>query len=230
VAALGTAAAGLVDTTKTLWGGISHCGFWRVTGLLDEHFKAALDVAAGESEWRRILRGAWVNGMAMDDQIAKAKALVMQGLTEDTAAKLKLPDRIDREKLGAIATAMDAGAHLEPDQQVAFNRFDACVEAMLRGAYERADQIYRNVAKAAAAVIAVGLAIEGGAILHASKAAQAATDAATKHQQFVDAGYGAHEIMIAFIVGAVAVPLAPIAKDLASSLQAAVKAMQSAGG
>lgn len=99
-------------------------------------------------------------------------------------------------------------------------RFDAMIDARLDGGYERADQFYRNSAKALAAVFAIILASAGEALIQVSRGIPFG------FCEFVTSG----GFLLAVLVGAVSVPLAPIAKDISTALQTAVKAMQAAGG
>ena len=81
-------------------------------------------------------------------------------------------------------------------------RFDLIVTAMLDEAYQRADQLYRDGTRAWAMAISIALALIGGHILHAPLAGS-------------------------LLVGLLATPLAPIAKDLSTALATAVNAPSS---
>ena len=98
----------------------------------------------------------------------------------------------------------------EPAAQIADTNalgvFDVAVSATLDLGYERGDQLYRNMAKIVAGAIAIGLTIAATLLVHGG---------ATTIRQLV----------IAVLVGLVATPLAPVAKDMASALQTAVKAI-----
>ena len=78
-----------------------------------------------------------------------------------------------------------------------FSRFDLIVTALLDAAYQHADQVYRNWTRGLAAAIAVVLALAGGYMV-----AMHLGD--LKH-------FG-----IALLIGLLATPLAPIAKDLSA--------------
>jgi hypothetical protein len=83
--------------------------------------------------------------------------------------------------------------------------------AVLDVAYERGEQLYRNGSKAAAMVVSTILAIFSGWIFRR------------------DSGwayFGSANFALSAIVGIAATPLAPVAKDLASSLQAAAGAVR----
>jgi hypothetical protein len=219
VAALGTAAYGLVDITKVFGGGISNAGFGYILTALTP-FKPAL-VAAGGENWAKTLRAHWLNGMDKDDQKAISKSLIHLGLSPANAAELAVFGHVDPSGLVAVVTKLDAGTDLGPADINLLGRFDAMVDATLDGGFERADQLYRNAAKALAAVFAIALAIGGEAVIAAS----------TASNQIVPAAFiGSKDFWLAFMVGLVSVPLAPIAKDLSTSLTTAVKAMKAAGG
>jgi hypothetical protein len=75
-------------------------------------------------------------------------------------------------------------------------------------AYQLSDQVYRNYTRALAGLVAVGLAVAGGWSLDGANF------------------WSPKEIALAVLVGLLATPLAPIAKDLSSALATAVNTMQ----
>src|SRR5262249_11092941 len=83
-------------------------------------------------------------------------------------------------------------------------QFDTALSAVLDAAYERGDQKYRNAAKVLAMIVAMVMAGLAGYFFF---------------------GGGWQTVGKALLVGLAATPLAPIAKDLASSLQAAAGAV-----
>jgi hypothetical protein len=91
------------------------------------------------------------------------------------------------------------------------------VSAVLDEGYERGDQQYRNISKLAAALVAMVLATIAGGVLD---------NVADWPQLF--SYLTSRDCLVAILVGAIATPLAPVAKDLSSSLAAAVKAVSSA--
>jgi hypothetical protein len=200
VAALGTAAFGLVDASKALWGGPSLFGFGYIRGTLLP-FAPALDVA-GSDMFFSTLKANWINGVAIGDQKAKAKSLIHLGITGANAASLAKAADVDAAQLEAAAKKIDDGTALTVEELTLLGRFDAIVSAKLDEAFERADQAYRNGAKVLACGVAVGLAVWADLGL--------------------DLGLPWYEAVLA---GLVSTPLAPIAKDLASSLQTAAGAV-----
>jgi hypothetical protein len=79
---------------------------------------------------------------------------------------------------------------------------------MLDEAYQRADQAYRNATRGIAAAVAIVLALIGGLILENG------------------AVFTLRDIFASLIVGLLATPLAPVAKDLSSALASAVNTLQ----
>lgn len=82
---------------------------------------------------------------------------------------------------------------------------------MLDEAYQLSDQVYRNGTRTLAAFLAVVLALAGAVALEGRVLFQ------RPHW---------HDIALAFLVGLLATPLAPIAKDISTALTTAVNTMQ----
>ena len=205
---LGTAAMGLVDTSKAFCGGPSNFGFGHVKNTL-EPFLAPLaeDAPAfGQAEILRTLKANWLNGVAKADQKAKAKSLIHLGLTKGSAPALAKAAGVDRDKLESLAHKTAAGEKVTQDEINVLGQFDAVLSAVLDTAYERGDQIYRNASKFLAMAVATILGGAGGWIVF--------------HNNLTFSN-----IALSLLTGMIATPLAPVAKDLASGLQAAVTAV-----
>lgn len=218
IAALGTAAFGLVDASKALWGGASNVGFGRIKAALSP-FNPALETLRN-SPWLT-LRANWLNGAPKADQKAAAKALIHLTLSPKNAHALADAVGIDAHALRAAATKINNGAALSKTDMDILGRFDALVSTVLDAGYERAEQQYRNTAKLLSALVAIVLAVIAGYLIQVAKVPQPA--AGLTFGKYL----ASRDFVIAFIVGAVSTPLAPIAKDLSTSLAAAVKAVGS---
>jgi hypothetical protein len=221
IAALGTASYGLVDVSKALWnGGPSIIGLNAIKKSLDP-FGAALTEGGGR-EWQDLIKAHWINGMALDDQKAKAMGLIRLGLTSGNAASIanKLDTRVDPATLETAVKKVEAGAPLTETDQNAIGRFIALAQAALDSGYERADQQYRAGARSVACAVAVVLAVLAGALVDTQGAS------AIKLENY----WFSSDFWTAVLIGVVSTPLAPVAKDLASSLNAAVGAFKSAKG
>src|SRR5260370_3690579 len=223
VGGLGTDAYGLVDASKGVMGGVSNAGFRFVREAVAPLLGAA-DGSAGKQAPTRIgpqdilrtLRANWLNGVAKADQKAIAKSLIRLTITPESAPRLAAGTGVDPKELTAVADRIRAGTPLLPQDVNVLGRFDAIVSAVLDEGDERGDQRYRNTSKLAAALVAITLAVVAGGIIdNVSNSVQAMTYLASR------------DCLVAILVGAIATPLAPVAKDLSSSLAAAVKALSS---
>jgi hypothetical protein len=207
-AGLGTAAMGLVDSTKAFGGGPSNFGFGYIEKALTPFFVPAPGgtTVFGKAEALRTLKANWLNGVAKADQKAKAKSLIHLGLTQGNAAALATAAGVDAAKLTALAQKTATGTKAEPEEINVLGQFDAIVSAVLDAAYERGDQKYRNACKVLAMGVATLLGVIGGWIVYGS-------------------GMSGGQFVLCLVVGLSATPLAPVAKDLATSLQTAVAAV-----
>lgn len=206
--ALSTAAFGLLDAFKAFDGGPSNIGAGRIRRALTP-FAPALEAALGADGWWPVVRANWIAGVAKADQKMKAQALIKLGLTAGNAPQIAAASHVDPVALTAAVTKIEAGAALSDSDLNVLGRMNATIDALLDSAFERADQQYRNVSRLLAGGLAVALAF--GA------------------REFWPAAAGAAPSALAtLVVGLMAVPLAPIAKDLTSGLSAAMQALKAA--
>ncbi|MEK7403115.1 MAG: hypothetical protein AABZ80_12240 [Gemmatimonadota bacterium] len=196
--ALGTAAFGVVEALK--FTPLGNAGFgvaMRQLGSLVE----ALHVAYGD-EYRDLLRGQY----RAEDRELLARTLrqgVRVGTTDANAGSItRFLGSIDQTKLAAAIHAAETGADLSSEQRNVIGRFELAADARIDAALTLARARYVDSARVAASVVALTLALIVGANMPDVTMVQA------------------------FIVGLAAVPLAPIAKDVASGIQAAAKALR----
>jgi hypothetical protein len=218
---LGTAAMGLVDAMKAFGGGPSNFGFKFIRSAVHQFEPPTADgpAAFGWNEIEQTLKANWINGVTSADQKAKAKALIHLRLTKGDAPALAKVAGVDPDKLASVATKATNGDTVSPDEVAVLGQFDAVLSAVLDDAYERADQRYRKASKLLAAVVATLLAVAAGWIIYAQDSAGAAD---------LRGYFGTSKFYLALLVGLSATPLAPVAKDLTSSLQAAASAVGTA--
>lgn len=205
IGGLGTAAFGLVDASKALWGGVNHIGFGGIRQTVEPLTKGARTNALSQGKIVATLEANWFNGTDLSSQKAIAKSLIKLNLSVDNADALARAIGLDPTTLTAVATSIAAGTPLTPPQSDVYGRFDLILTALLDEAYQRSDNVYRNWTRAIAAIVAVALAIAGGWTL----GIKTSTD-----------------IWECVLVGLLATPLAPIAKDLSTALATAVNTMQ----
>lgn len=201
IGALGTAATGLVDSTKAFAGGISRAGFGYIKQLIGRTVPANTSGSGLiTGDILATLLANWMNGMDSGSQKAIAKSFIKLHLNTDTAAALAAQTNVDPAALGSVATKLAAVQPLTSVESDAYGRFDLALSALIDQAYERADQFYRNSCKILACIFAVILAFLGNSQLA---------------QQSQLPGW---EVLI---VGLIATPLAPMAKDIANAIQTA---------
>lgn len=209
IGALGTAAFGLVDAFKALpGGGISRAGFKfiRETILkLAPKVPALDDTGLSQDSVLHSLQSQWINGStAMTDQVNIAKSLIKLRLTPETAAALAKATGVDADTLSQVAANIQSGTALTTQQSDVYGRFDLLLATLLNQAYQRGEQRYRNIAKFTAVPVAIALAVTAAYVVP-------------------------NQITIgrAILLGLIATPVAPVAKDLSSAITTAVQAIQS---
>jgi hypothetical protein len=202
IGGLGTAAFGLVDASKVFGGGVNHIGFRGIRSAVLELTYAGQPMnALSQSKIVATLQANWMNGTELGSQKAIAKSLIKLSLSPQNAPRLAQVTGVDSGVLTAIATSIAAGTPLSSAESDVFARFDLIVTALLDEAYQRSNQIYRNWTRALAAAVAVVLAMAGGVVLHIDPAQS-------------------------LLIGLLATPLAPIAKDIATALAMAANSLQ----
>src|SRR5215468_9449813 len=170
IGGLGTAAYGVVDATKGFGGGISNRGFGdirKVVSRLIPQREAGTghDAAVSLDSSLQTLRANWLNGMALGDQKAVAKALIKLNLRRETAHHMAEATGVSKDVLTRIAEKLGTEAALTPPETDVYGRFDLLLSALLDQGYQRADQRYRNSAKLLAVFVAIVLALAGGRIV-----------------------------------------------------------------
>ncbi len=216
IGGLGTAAFGLVDASKSAFGFINRIGLKHIqevmTGLTPDQTGAGLQPtppnALPRKDILRTVEANWVDGADLGSQKAIAKSLIKLHLSAGNAAALAAKTNVDADLLKQVAVKIASGTALSQAESDVYARFDLIVTALLDEAYQLSDQVYRNGTRGLAALAAVLLAVGGGWALEGMK--------------FLCP----REAGLAVLAGLLATPLAPIAKDLASGLAAAVNTMQ----
>jgi hypothetical protein len=206
IGGLGTASYGVVDATKGFGGGISNRGFGDIKKVISRLIPPASGDAVSAlalPSSLATLRANWINGMAMADQKTIAKALIKLNLNPATASKMATAAGVDENLLTSVAQKLSTGESLTQQETDVYGRFDLLLSSLLDQAYQRGDQRYRNSAKLAAVFVSVALAWWSTWFL-----------------------YDKVEFALATVAGLLATPLAPVAKDLSSAIQAGSKLAQ----
>jgi hypothetical protein len=144
--------------------------------------------------------------MGLADQKSIAKALIKLNLNAASASGMAAATGVDPKVLSDIAAKLPTGEALTKPETDAYGRFDLLLSAVLDQGYQRGEQRYRNSAKLLAVPVAILLALLGAWAI-----SNHLTDS---------------DIWRAVAGGLLATPLAPMAKDLASAIQAGSKLAQ----
>ncbi len=211
IGGLGTAAFGLVDSTKVFWGGVNRIGFGKIKETVTTLTPGTMVNGLNQAKIISTLRANWYNGLDLGSQKAVAKSLIKLGLNAGNAAAVADAAGVDRAVLQSVAAKMAAGTALTSSESDVFARFDLILTAILDEAYQDGDQRYTNGTRTWAGFFAVLLAFVGGWVV--------------KGGGFIDY-VGSNDLWRALLAGVLAIPLAPVAKDLSSALVAAVNSMQ----
>lgn len=203
IGALGTAAFGLVDVSKTVLP-INSIGFGGIKKTVKSLTPGSPANSLSQEKIVATLKANWSNGTDLVSQKSIAKSLIKLNLSATNATALATATSVNAGVLAGVATNIAAATPLTPEQSDVYGRFDLIVTALLDETYQRSDNLYTNWTRAIAAVVAVALAIVGGLSLNPQA-----------------------RLGPSIIVGLLATPLAPIAKDLSSALATAVNTMQS---
>jgi hypothetical protein len=211
IGGLGTAAFGLVDSTKVFWGGVNRIGFGKIKATVTTLTPGIVVNGLSQAKIISTLRANWYNGQDLGSQKAVAKSLIKLGLNAGNAAAVADAAGVDRVALQSVAAKMTAGTALTSGESDVFARFDLILTAILDDAYQDGDQRYTNGARTWAGFFAVLLALAGGWVVKGSG-----------FFEYV----ASNDLWRALLAGVLAIPLAPVAKDLSSALVAAVNSMQ----
>lgn len=212
VGGLGTAAFGLLEAIKPVLPAINHIGFGgirsAVTTLTPVEAGGGAPVnALPRAKVLDSLLANWVNGNDLGNQKTIAKSLIKLHMSTGNAAALAAATNVDAALLMQAAASIEAGTALTQQQTDAYSRFDLIVTALLDEVYQHADAYFRNWMRGLAAAIAVILAVAGGYVV-------------------ADGFQNWGQLLAAVLVGLLATPLAPIAKDVSTALATAVNTMQ----
>ncbi len=206
-AALGTACFGIVEGLK--WTPLGEAGFAQLKAFLGEGLLRALAVAYGPG-YEALLRAQYRQDWARSPLAKTLRQGVRIGLTPENAAAIAhFLGSISPEALLQVAQKLKSCETPLGDQDRAtIGRMELAADVRIDAALARAQDLYLGTVRLLAAVVAVVLAELAAAL-------------GSTPGQFLADGW-----LKGLLVGTLAVPLAPIANDLVSALQAATKALR----
>lgn len=213
--ALGTAAFGIVEGLKP-WRPIGEAGFEAIRETLGDATET-LRQAHGPS-WESVYRGLYRGDQAELARLLRQGARV--GLTQANAKTVGAAlfgagaeeiadlERVTRHLYAAAAEQGQGEAQTTDAERRALGRFELAIDARIDAALAIARHRYAARARVAAFVVSLTVALLTAAIMGDTAAG------------------GWPPWLVALLVGVAAVPIAPIAKDVASGIQAAAKALR----
>lgn len=211
--AIGTASFGLVDALKT-YPNYALIGVGRVERNLKFLFPA-LEVAYGP-RYLELLRDQYRVGRDKGELPKTLRQGTRIGLIPDTAEGLAngvgVVSAKDLTDVARAVTKMSDGK-LTDKQKTVLGRFELALDARIRAELDLAAAEARNWRRSTAAIIAVALAVVGGGLLHGKP-----------YGDYI----GSNFFWLNALVGLAAIPLAPVAKDVATALQTYAKSMRPA--
>lgn len=199
--ALGTAAFGIVEGLKWIRF-VGEAGFGSILTILGTALTSALKAAYGD-QYKSMLRAQY-----RGDQETFARMLrqgLRIGLTPGNAEAIaRALGVVDPVKLKQAAVAIELGNPLPDDLRNAVARFELAADARVDAGLTKAQDHYARLSRVLAGVVAVVIAVAVAFGLDPS----------------------GETVPWGLLVGLAAVPLAPIAKDVASALKAATDALR----
>lgn len=204
--AVGTAAMGIVEGFKSIK--LTPIGF----GQLEESIgwaKAAMKKAYG-SDYSKLIESLYRQSRSSGELPRILRQGVRIGMDKENAKSMgELLLGQGGETLSGIAGKIDQGEELDKMEKKILARFEVAADARIDAALSLAERTYSNGIRKRAFFVSLVLSLVAAISLHLTLA-----------DKFQSAMY-----INAVIVGLVAVPLAPIAKDVAKGFQAAAKAI-----
>lgn len=215
--AVGTASMAIAEGSKSVR--IKPFGFGRVIKDLS-WAEGALKVAYGNNH-EDLLKSLYRTGRSKGDLPRILRQGIRIGMNKENAKNMAQGvGSIDPVKLSEIAGAIEEPKDLDENQKKLIGRFEIAADARIEAALAMAERAYTNGIRLIAFLIAIILSQGAAAgIFYSQETTTAANFAET---------YKFETFIVALIVGLTAVPLAPIAKDIATGLQSAAKAVRSA--
>lgn len=206
--AIGTAAFGVVDGLKTTSLGLR--GFEQIKLTLGKPLIESLNIAYG-TKAITLLQAQYRNGRSSGSLPKTLRRGTRIGLTPENAHAIAGElGTVDGDALAKAAASVKDGRVTEEQRDV-IARFELAVDARIDAALSLAESKYKGAMRNYASVASVVLTLIAAYAL-----------------KEMDPNVDDTIWIKAVIVGLAAVPIAPVAKDIAKCLQSAAKALKSA--
>lgn len=209
--AVGTAAMGITEGFKSIW--LPPIGFWKLKEELS-WAKEALIIAYGNN-YEDTLSSMFRSARGSGELPKVLRQGIRIGLNEKTAKEMaKTIGVTDPNTLGSVAKEVTEGTDISKDatKRNLLGRFEMAADARVDAALAMADRAYKNGLRMRSFAVALTLSVVAAFFLYVPDKPGAVF--------FTSQIFG-----LSLIIGLTAVPIAPIAKDVAKGFQAAAKAL-----
>jgi hypothetical protein len=200
IGAVGTAAMGIAEGFKSVK--LTPLGFKK----LEEEIgwaSESLAVSYGRN-YRQLLMSLYRNDRRKGELPRVLRQAVRIGMNSKTAKTMaQVVGGCDAKTLSAVAEKVTEGETLDDTERNILGRFEIAADARIDAAFALAERAYANSIRFRASLVALTLSFVAAIALKQSP----------------------DGFFTAFIVGIIAVPFAPIAKDVAKGFQSAVMAI-----
>lgn len=208
IGALGTAAYGIVDGLKLF--GIGSIGFGKISSFLGPNLMKSLESVYGK-DCKQLLIAQYIKGRGQGDLVSTLRQGFKLGLPKLDLNQIsnEFPE-MDIEGLSGAADAVREGRDPEENEQIALARFDIVIDTKIEAAMALAESKYVNSIKLISAFVAVAISI-------------------FVSWKLSPLGDSSSSIIYGVIIGLLAIPISPVAKDLAKAVTAAKDAYKARG-
>ncbi|WP_193172962.1 hypothetical protein [Nisaea nitritireducens] len=208
--ALGTACFGIVDALK-IWPRFAIRGLTHIKDRLT-FLEGALEYAYGEAS-EELIRAQYLNGRAKGELGKTLRQGVRIGLTPDTAKVMAAHlGSIDAKALTLIAGKISKSEELTDPERNTLARFETAVDTRIEALLGLAEAHHTAFNRISAAGFALLISVLIGLCGNQYLGSGISTGTSTS----IDWSF----FFLSLLIGFIAVPIAPVAKDIASSLQA----------
>lgn len=210
IGAVGAAAMGITEGFKSIW--LPPIGFWKLKQEI-AWAEDALTIAYGNN-YLDMLATLFRSGRSSGELPRILRQGVRVGLNEATGKKMAQTVGVsDPCELGDVAKQLMAGEDIskKPTERNILGRFEMAVDARIDAALAMGERAYKNGVRLRASLIALVLSLVAAYLMYTPD----------NGESFIRSDI----FVLALIVGVTAVPMAPIAKDVAKGFQAAARAL-----
>ncbi len=216
--ALGTASFGIVEGLKGgEWLKVGSIGFSKIPTELGAGVMNALKVAYGNNA-THYLESLFRNSKDSGELSKTIRQGARIGLTKELASDLaESVGVIDKDLLTNVAIKLRSGDELDKDERSALGRYELALDSRIDAAIANANTKYISGVRKAASIISILISVVVGLTIAFGKENFALTNDVTPFAIIVQS----------IVIGIVAVPIAPIAKDIVSAIQSVSKSFKS---